>query len=124
MWVGERHSRIRALRHRHREQRRSQAEAEAPKSREGQFTPISPGQCRAARALLDWSQEQMAEASGLSLMAIRNFESGAVKPRRSTYAMILAAAAQHGIAFVEEDGTLGVSLRKDFATPSAAHHAR
>jgi DNA-binding transcriptional regulator YiaG len=120
MWVGERHSRIRALRHRQRTARQGQAETGARDNP----VPITPAQCRAARALLDWSQERMAAASGLSLMAIRNFESGAVRPRRSTYARILAAAAEHGIGFSTEEGAVGVSLRKEGTGPAGAPPAR
>jgi DNA-binding XRE family transcriptional regulator len=123
MWVGERHSRIRALRYRHREQRQGTAEASPPPG-DSQQAPISPAQCRAARALLDWSQEQMADASGLSLMAIRNFESGAVRPRRSTYALILAAMEKQGVVFIDRDDTAGVARRKDRPPSSGSNPAR
>ncbi|MGA8688700.1 MAG: helix-turn-helix transcriptional regulator, partial [Methyloceanibacter sp.] len=33
-------------------------------------------QCRAARALLDWTQPDLAEASGLSLTTVVDYESG------------------------------------------------
>lgn len=37
---------------------------------------ITIQQCRAARGLLDWTQQDLAEASGLSKTAINNFEKG------------------------------------------------
>ena len=37
---------------------------------------ITIGQCRAARGLLDWTQQDLAEACGLSKTAINNFEKG------------------------------------------------
>jgi transcriptional regulator with XRE-family HTH domain len=37
---------------------------------------ITIAQCRAARGLLDWTQQDLAEASGLSKTAINNFEKG------------------------------------------------
>lgn len=37
---------------------------------------MSPEQCKAARALLGWSQEALAELSGVSVSTIRNFERG------------------------------------------------
>lgn len=38
---------------------------------------MTPEQCRSARALLGWSAEALAERSGVSVAAIRNFERGA-----------------------------------------------
>jgi transcriptional regulator with XRE-family HTH domain len=35
---------------------------------------MTPAQCRAARALLNWSQDSLAAASGVSVSTIRNFE--------------------------------------------------
>nr|WP_244543385.1 helix-turn-helix transcriptional regulator [Bosea sp. CRIB-10] len=43
---------------------------------------ISPEQCRAARAWLDWKQEDLATAAGVSLSTVRDFE----KQRRSPIA--------------------------------------
>lgn len=37
---------------------------------------LTPTQSRAARALLGWSQEQLAEASLVSAMSVRRFERG------------------------------------------------
>jgi transcriptional regulator with XRE-family HTH domain len=35
---------------------------------------MTPGQCRAARAWLNWTQEDLAEKSGVSLSALKDFE--------------------------------------------------
>ena len=35
---------------------------------------ITPAQIRGARALLDWSQNQLAKATGISLTTIRDYE--------------------------------------------------
>lgn len=37
---------------------------------------MTPEQCRAARALLDWPQQRLAEESGIGNATIRNFEAG------------------------------------------------
>ncbi len=37
---------------------------------------LTPGQCRAARALLDWTQERLAAAAGLCRSTVRDFEKG------------------------------------------------
>ena len=38
--------------------------------------PLTPAQCRAARALLDWTQDELAERAEVSRGTIRGFESG------------------------------------------------
>ena len=48
---------------------------------------LTADQVRAARALLDWSQPQLAEASGLSLPTIRRME-GPIGPGRSSAANV------------------------------------
>ena len=37
---------------------------------------MTPDQCRAARALLNWSQPVLVEKSGLSIATVKRFESG------------------------------------------------
>ena len=71
-----------------------------------------PSQCRAARSLLDWTQEQLAEASGVSVTAIRNFERGATTPIRANLAAICGALEAAGIEFIDSNGGgPGVRLR-------------
>lgn len=61
-------------------------------------------QCRAARALIDWTQPQLAEASGVSLSTVVDFE----KERRAVSVdaqdKITAALQKAGIAFIEKNG--------------------
>ena len=54
---------------------------------------MNPAQCRAARALLDWTQPRLAEAAGLGLSTVVDFE----KERRavSPEAVNRLAAALH-----------------------------
>jgi len=42
---------------------------------------ISSSQCRAARGLLDWSQQQLANAANVGIVTVRHFEAGKVDPR-------------------------------------------
>jgi len=44
---------------------------------------ISSQQIKAARAMLDWSQDALAHASGLSAATIHNLEKGYLSPRSS-----------------------------------------
>jgi transcriptional regulator with XRE-family HTH domain len=72
---------------------------------------ITAAQCRAARALLDWSQQRLAEASKVGNATIRNFESGRSKPVNSTLAVLRHTLEAAGIEFLDENGN-GVKLAK------------
>lgn len=74
---------------------------------------ISLTQIKAARALLNWTQETLAKASGLSLPGINNLERGLTSPRKDTLAAIENALQAAGIEFIE---TSGVKLK----TPDVA----
>jgi hypothetical protein len=73
---------------------------------------IDSSQIRAARALLDWSGERLAQASGVSLASIRRAEDG------KTISPLVARALreafdQAGVIFIDANGNgLGVRLRK------------
>ena len=61
-------------------------------------------QCRAARGLLDWTQERLADESGVSISTIRNFEGGASQPIRANLAAIRATLEAAGVEFLDENG--------------------
>jgi len=61
-------------------------------------------QIRAARALLDMSQEQLAEATGLTPQAIRKIENGDVHPREGTVADIRRVFHERGLEFTDNQG--------------------
>jgi transcriptional regulator with XRE-family HTH domain len=74
---------------------------------------ISPSQCRAARALLDWSQQQLADNAGVGIVTIRQLESGIHEPRRATLDVVRRALEAAGVEFIDENGGgAGVRLRK------------
>ena len=74
---------------------------------------LTPAQCRAARGLIDWSQQQLANASLVGNATIRNFESGRSDPQNSTLAALQRALEAAGVIFVAENGDgPGVRLRK------------
>ena len=75
---------------------------------------ITPTLCRAARVLLDWRQEVLAERSEVSLTAIRRFERGkTATPHRTTLKALQSALEDAGIEFIEENGGgPGLRLRK------------
>jgi ribosome-binding protein aMBF1 (putative translation factor) len=75
---------------------------------------ITAAQCRAARALLHWSQEQLGRASDISPTAIRLYEVEQAVPTASQLKALEKALKAAGIEFVsEQDQTVGVLLKGD-----------
>ncbi|NIA68462.1 helix-turn-helix transcriptional regulator [Pelagibius litoralis] len=73
---------------------------------------MTPRQCRAARSLLGWTQQELVEASGVSMTSVRNFERGASQPIRANLAALKAALESGGIVFIEANGGgIGVRLK-------------
>jgi predicted transcriptional regulator len=68
---------------------------------------ITPAQIRAARALIGWTQADLAKASGVSEVAIKNLERGATDPRVSTINNIQAAFDKAGVIFLDSGDTRG-----------------
>jgi len=89
---------------------------------------ITPGQCRGARAVLEWSQEQLATEAGVNRMTIADFERGTRSPLRNNLVMIRQAFEQRGITFIDENGgppgirepRSAVRLMSEDKAPSAA----
>ena len=70
---------------------------------------ISSKQCKAARALLDWKQSDLAEATKVSIGTVKNFESNYGKPNFITVQALQIALEKAGIEFI---GSSGVKLKK------------
>jgi transcriptional regulator with XRE-family HTH domain len=74
---------------------------------------LTASQCRGARALLDWTQQQLADASTIGVATIRQFEGGATEPRQATLLVLRQALEAAGIEFIDENGGgPGARLRK------------
>jgi transcriptional regulator with XRE-family HTH domain len=74
---------------------------------------VTAAQCRAARGLLDWSQQDLADRAGVGIVTVRQLEGGATQPRRATLDVIRRALEAAGVEFIEENGGgPGVRLRK------------
>ncbi|WP_246374424.1 helix-turn-helix domain-containing protein [Gluconacetobacter tumulicola] len=83
-------------------------------SENGTKISITPGQARAARAFIGWSQDQMAVNSGIPKRTIVRFELGEGAPRAATLSAIRTALETAGVEFIPENGGgAGVRLRKD-----------
>ncbi|WP_042693635.1 helix-turn-helix domain-containing protein [Azospirillum sp. B506] len=65
---------------------------------------IFPDQCRAARALLNWSQADLAERAKVAKQTLADFERGARTPYARTLADIRAALEGAGIQFIAPNG--------------------
>jgi transcriptional regulator with XRE-family HTH domain len=68
-------------------------------------------QCRAARAMLQWKQADLALKAGVSVMTIRNFEAGHTEPMRATLVVLQQAFERAGVEFTDGD-ELGVKMRR------------
>ncbi len=72
---------------------------------------ITPAQSRAARALLDWSQEDLAKAAHLGLSTIRDFEKGRRVPTHNNLRGIRLALEEAGVEMGLENSS--VALRSE-----------
>ena len=74
---------------------------------------ITPSQCRAARALLGWTQGELAGAAATGVSTVKGFELGSSAPFRNNLAAIRRALEEAGVEFIPENGGgAGVRMRK------------
>lgn len=75
---------------------------------------MTPAQCRAARALLDITQPQLATAAGVGLSTVVDFEKQRRQVADDSVRSIRAALETAGVIFVDENGEgPGVRLKKE-----------
>ncbi|MCJ2048385.1 multiprotein-bridging factor 1 family protein [Methylobacterium sp. J-070] len=72
---------------------------------------FAPALSRAARGLIDWSQSDLAAASGVSLSTVRDFETGKRTPIANNLAALQRALEGAGVEFTS-GGEPGVKLRR------------
>jgi len=80
---------------------------------------MTPPQCRAARGLLNWNQDDLARAARLSVVTVRNFENDKSVPQRATLDVIQRALEGAGVEFTN-GGKPGVRMRGAAPAASAA----
>jgi DNA-binding XRE family transcriptional regulator len=82
---------------------------------------ITPSQIRGARALLDWSQDRLAKAAGMSLTTIRDYEKErrgwredekeGAGPAVGGLAAIRHTLENEGVMFLPSEGNFGPGVR-------------
>jgi transcriptional regulator with XRE-family HTH domain len=72
---------------------------------------LTPKQLRAARALLGWSREQLAERSGVPAVTTRQFEMGKTDPKLTTVGKWMRACERAGVIFIQPDTDAGPGVR-------------
>jgi transcriptional regulator with XRE-family HTH domain len=65
---------------------------------------------RTARALLDWTQPDLAKAAGIALATLKRFEKGYRVPTDQTLAKIFNVLKKAGVEFHHDGKRLGVSI--------------
>lgn len=77
------------------------------------MSKLTPAQCRAARALIDWSQDDLARASGIARKTIANFEGEKRAAHDETLAALQEVLDKAGVELISENGGgPGVRLHK------------
>jgi transcriptional regulator with XRE-family HTH domain len=71
-------------------------------------------QIKAARSLLGWKQNQLAKAAGVGIATLQRIEKseGPASGNYSTVLKIQAALEKAGIEFTDEEGVIGVRLKR------------
>ena len=72
---------------------------------------ISPRQIRAARALLGWSQQELADKAIVSVNAVLRVERSQVDPRVSTVTALQKALNKAGVEFISAADDKGEGVR-------------
>ncbi|QCO05903.1 helix-turn-helix domain-containing protein [Azospirillum argentinense] len=93
---------------------------------------ITPRQIRAARALLGWTQETLADTALVALTALKRLESDRLDVRDTTRDAVRKALEEHGVIFLSSARGLGVMLvdqpegmpaaQQDVSGPSRQRH--
>ncbi|WP_336492166.1 helix-turn-helix domain-containing protein [Methylobacterium nigriterrae] len=80
---------------------------------------IQPSQCRAARALLNLSQAQVAKGVEMSVVTLSKLEAGRTRTQRSTLAALRLFFEKQGVEFIQAADGKGEGVRRAFAVEEA-----
>ena len=76
---------------------------------------LTAAQCRAARAMIEWSAERLSQASAVDLQTIRDFEVRFRRPDEKALRRLRITLEAAGVMFVAENGR-GAGVRFKFNT--------
>jgi len=79
---------------------------------------MTPAQCRAARGLLQWNQDELGRRAAVSAVTIRNFENEKSVPQRASLEVIRRALESAGVEFTN-GGQPGVRRMLQLSKPKA-----
>ncbi|MGM5002917.1 helix-turn-helix transcriptional regulator [Tardiphaga sp. 538_B7_N1_4] len=71
---------------------------------------VNRAQIKAARALLDWTQPELAMAAGIGVATLKRFETGTRTPIPIVKSAIVQALEDAGIRFEHDGKNVSVSL--------------
>lgn len=76
-------------------------------------------QCRAARAMLGYSQKDLAKRAEVGSRTLADFETGTRAPHHRTLKAIRATLEEAGILFLEAEATCGPGVRLKQPDPNS-----
>ncbi|MCB4803712.1 helix-turn-helix transcriptional regulator [Methylobacterium brachiatum] len=86
---------------------------------------IQPEQVRAARAMLGWSQDDLAARIGLSRRSLINYEHGIHSAKEETLKKMASIFREAGIEFTRTaSGAIGLTLSEEALLESRVHRRR
>jgi transcriptional regulator with XRE-family HTH domain len=77
-------------------------------------TSLTAAQCRAGRALIDWSQAQLSQSASIDVNTIADFEKRFRAPDETTRRRLRATLEAAGVVFLAENGG-GAGVRLKFS---------
>ena len=87
--------------------------------------PVTSAQLRMARAALNWTVRDLAQATGLHRNTITNIEVGRYAGDQKSLELVVAVLRKAGVEFIEENGGgAGVRLRKRSASSESTSRSR
>lgn len=69
--------------------------------------------CRGCRAILGWSQSELASKTGMAITSIARIEQGTINPRHDTVLALLQVFQDAGITISQDDYRGGFTLSID-----------
>jgi hypothetical protein len=77
-------------------------------------TSLTAAQCRAGRALIEWSQAQLSQSASIDVRTVQDFEKRFRAPDETTRRRLRAALEAAGVVFIAENGG-GAGARLKFS---------